>query len=64
MSFLVNLQIQLVRVLCKTGLIPVPIRRITSTEVDDLLLANGFEIVESEEIYKDASSYFVVAKKL
>jgi 2-polyprenyl-3-methyl-5-hydroxy-6-metoxy-1,4-benzoquinol methylase len=64
MSFLVNLQIQLVRVLCKIGLIPIPIRRITSSEVDDLLIANGFQVVESEEIYKGASSYFVVAKKL
>jgi 2-polyprenyl-3-methyl-5-hydroxy-6-metoxy-1,4-benzoquinol methylase len=64
MSFLVNLQIQLVQVLCKLGLIPIPIRRITSSEVDDLLIANGFQVVESEEIYKGASSYFVVAKKL
>jgi hypothetical protein len=27
-------------------------------------MANGFRVVESEEIYKGASSYFVVAKKL
>jgi SAM-dependent methyltransferase len=64
MSFLVNLQIQLVRVLCKLGLIPIPIRRVTSSEVESLLGAGGFQAVESEEIYKDASSYFVVAKKL
>ena len=64
MSFLVNLQIQLVRVLCKLGLIPIPIRRIKSSEVESLLEVGGFQSVESEEIYKDASSYFVVAKKL
>ena len=64
MSFLVNLQIQLVRVLCKLGLIPIPIRRITSSEVEDLLETGGFQSIEFEEIYKDASSYFVVAKKL
>ena len=64
MSFLVNLQIQLVRVLCKLGLIPIPIRRITSSEVESLLEAGGFQTIESEEIYKDASSYFVVTKKL
>lgn len=63
MSFLVNLQIQLVRVLCKLGLIPIPIRRITNSEVEDLLEAGGFQMVESEDIYKDVSSYFVVAKK-
>ena len=64
MSFLINLQIQLVRVLCKVGLIPIPIRRITRPEVNDLLEAVGLKTVESEEIYKGASSYFVVAKKL
>ena len=64
MSFLVNLQIQLVRVLCKLGLIPIPIRRITSSEVDELLEAVEFQTVESEGIYKGASSYFIVAKKL
>ncbi len=64
MSFLINLQIQLVRVLCKVGLIPIPIRRITSSEVNDLLETVGLQTVESEEIYKGASSYFVVAKKL
>jgi 2-polyprenyl-3-methyl-5-hydroxy-6-metoxy-1,4-benzoquinol methylase len=63
MSFFVNLQIQLVRVLCKLGLIPIPIRRVTSSEVENILKAGGFQTVESEEIYKDASSYFVVAKK-
>jgi len=42
MSFLVNLQIQLVRILCKLGLIPIPIRRITSFDVEDLLEVGGF----------------------
>lgn len=63
MSFVVNLQIQLVRVLCKLGVIPIPIRRITRSDVDSLLVVGGFHAVESEEIYRDASSYFVVAKK-
>ena len=64
MSFLVNVQIQLVWILCKIGIIPIPIRRLKSLELDDLLFANGFQVVESEEIYRGASSYFVVAKKL
>jgi 2-polyprenyl-3-methyl-5-hydroxy-6-metoxy-1,4-benzoquinol methylase len=63
MSFLVRLQIQFVSVLCKLGLIPIPIRRITSSDVESLLAVGGLQILESEEIYKDASSYFVVAKK-
>lgn len=63
MSFLVSLQIQFVSALCKLGLIPIPIRRITSSDVENLLEVGGFQPVESEVIYKDASSYFVVAKK-
>ena len=64
MSFLVNLQIQLVRILCKFGVIPIPIRRIKSTDIDILLAKGEFEATESEEIFKGASSYFVAAKKL
>jgi len=63
MSFLVNLQIQLVRVLCKLGVIPIPIRRIKSTDIDDLLANGNFQPIESEKIFKGASSYFVTAKK-
>lgn len=64
MSFLVNLQIQLVRILCKFGVIPIPIRRIKSPDIDILLAKGEFEAIESEEIFKGASSYFVAAKKL
>ena len=63
MSLLVNLQIQLVRVLCKIGLIPIPIRRVTSSEIDCLLETVDLQTVESEVMYKGVSSYFVVAKK-
>ena len=63
MSFLVNLQIQLVRVLCKLGVIPIPIRRIKSTDIDKLLANGKFQLIESEKIFKGASSYFVAAKK-
>ena len=64
MSFLVNLQIQLVRVLCKIGVIPVPIRRLKSSELNDLLANGNFQAVESEQIFKGASSYFIAAKKM
>ena len=63
MSFLVNLQIQFVRVLCKLGVIPIPIRRIKSTDIDELLAIGKFQTIESEKIFKGASSYFVTAKK-
>ena len=64
MSFLVNVQIQLVRILCKIGIIPIPIRRLKSSELDDLMGNGNFQTVDSEKIYKDASSYFMVAKKV
>ena len=63
MSFLVNLQIQLVRILCKFGVIPIPIRRIKSSDINELLSKGEFEAIETEEIFKGASSYFVAAKK-
>ena len=63
MAFLVNIQIQLVRILCKIGVIPIPIRRLKSSELDDLLVNGGFQTIDTEKLYKGASSYFVVAKK-
>lgn len=64
MSFLVNVQIQLVRILCEIGIIPIPIRRLKSSELDDLLANGNFQTIETEEIYKGASSYFIAAKKI
>lgn len=64
MSFLVNLQIQLVRILCVVGIIPIPIRRLISSELDELVANGDFQAIETEEIYKGASSYFIAAKKV
>ncbi len=63
MSFLVGLQIRLVQILCKFGIIPIPIRRLKSSDLDDLIANASFQTVDSEKIYKGASSYFIVAKK-
>jgi ubiquinone biosynthesis O-methyltransferase len=63
MAFLVNIQIQLVRILCKIGVIPIPIRRLKSSELDDLVVNGGFQTIDTEKLNKGASSYFVVAKK-
>jgi len=63
MSFAVNLQIQLVRILCKIGIIPIAIRRLRSAELDDLVADGNFQTIDAEKIFKGASSYFVVAKK-
>ena len=64
MSFSVSAQIQLFRMLCKIGIIPIAIRRLKVSDLDDLMANTEFEIIETEKIYKGASSYFVVAKKL
>ncbi len=63
MSFGVGVQIQLVRLLTKTGIIPISIRRLRSFELDDLIASVGFQTIEAEKISKGATSYFVVARK-
>jgi len=63
MAFLVRLQILLVRLLLATGVIPVPIRRLRAADLDKLVAVKGFHTVRTEEIYKGASSYFIVARK-
>lgn len=62
-SLAVNLQIQLVRVLGKIGVIPIALRRLKSAEVEALIANAGFQLIETEKIFQGASSYFVVAKK-
>lgn len=62
-SFSVGMQILLVRVLARLGAIPIPIRRLKSLELDELIEGEGFQIMEAEKIYSGASSYFVAAKK-
>jgi len=63
LSILVGLQIKLVQVLCRLKIIPVPIRRLKSTDLDSLVENTGFQIVDNEQIYAGASSYFVVVRK-
>jgi len=63
-SALVTLQILLVRVLLKVGIIPVPIRQLKSTDLDKLVADDRFDVTKTEAIFKGASSYFMVAKKV
>ncbi|GAB5487480.1 MAG: hypothetical protein Pars2KO_10500 [Parasphingorhabdus sp.] len=62
MSFLVSLQIYLVRILSKVKLIPIPIRRLESADLDHLIKFGNFEAIEAEKIYSGASSYFIASK--
>lgn len=62
-SALVTLQIWLVRVLLKVGVIPVPIRQLKSADLDALVSDDRFDVTNTEEIFKGASSYFMVATK-
>lgn len=64
MSFLVGLQILIMRMLLKVGVIPVPIRRLRTSDLDKLLSNMSLQIVETEEVFRGASSYFVVARKV
>tara|TARA_R100001244_G_scaffold44182_3_gene39803 strand:- start:6562 stop:7203 length:642 start_codon:yes stop_codon:yes gene_type:complete len=60
----VSLQILLVRALLKVGVIPVPIRQLKSADLDDLMDDRRLQVIETEEIFKGASSYFMVARKV
>jgi 2-polyprenyl-3-methyl-5-hydroxy-6-metoxy-1,4-benzoquinol methylase len=62
-SALVSLQILLVRALLKLGVIPIPIRQLKSADLDDLMEDERLQVIETEAIFKGASSYFMVAKK-
>ncbi len=63
LSFLVGLQIRLVQIMCKIGIIPIAIRRLKSSDLDLLITSGNFQTVDFEKIYKGASSYFIVVKK-
>ena len=63
MSIGVRLQILLVGVLGRIGVIPVPIRRLRSADLDSLIASVPLSVVRAEEIFASASSYFVAAKK-
>jgi 2-polyprenyl-3-methyl-5-hydroxy-6-metoxy-1,4-benzoquinol methylase len=63
MSFIIGLQIRLVQVMCKLGIIPVPIRRVKSLDLDELIFNGNFLNIDTEKIYQGASSYFMVSKK-
>ncbi|MBX2801506.1 MAG: class I SAM-dependent methyltransferase [Myxococcales bacterium] len=62
-SLLGRMQTLLVRALCATGLIPIPIRSVGSADLHLLAESGGFEIVDTEVIFKGISSYFMVGKK-
>jgi 2-polyprenyl-3-methyl-5-hydroxy-6-metoxy-1,4-benzoquinol methylase len=64
MSFLVNVQIQFVRMLCKIGIIPIPIRRLKSSKLNDLMANGNFQTIHTEKIFKGATSYYMVTKKM
>ena len=63
MSLTVKLQIQLARVLGRIGIIPIPIRRLRTADLHDLISRQPFSIVETAKIFAGATSFFVVARR-
>lgn len=63
LSLLVAAQIKLVQILCALRIIPVPVRRLRSIDLDKLTLEQGFQTKASEQLFAGASSYFLVGKK-
>ena len=62
-SFLVSIGMYIFHILSKIGIIPIFIKRYRSADLDDLMENSNFQIIETEKIYKGASSYFIAAKK-
>ena len=62
MSPTVRLQIQVAGLLGRIGVIPVPIRRLRSSDLDTLI-SRRFQIMDTTKMFAGASSYFVSAKK-
>lgn len=62
-SLLVSMQIYLVRILSKIGLIPISIRRYKNSDIDNFINKEKFKTIEAEVLFKGASSYFIVVKK-
>ena len=64
MSFVVRMQILMVHILCTIGVIPIPIRRLNSADLDTLMSeSGGLQVVDTEVIFQSVSSYFLVARK-
>ena len=63
-SGVLRIQILLVQVLCKLGIIPIPIRPVKSSNLDELMKNGGFQITDTEKIFRGVSSYFLVAQKI
>ena len=58
-------QLLFVRALCMARLIPIPIRSVSSADLDELILYGGeFEKVQAENIFRGISSYFLTARKV
>ncbi len=62
-SFLISIAMYIFHILSKIGIVPIFIKRYRSADLDDLMEKGNFQTIETEKIYKGASSYFIAAKK-
>ncbi|MEL6348975.1 MAG: class I SAM-dependent methyltransferase [Myxococcota bacterium] len=63
-SLLGFLQIMLVRTLCLLGVISIPIRSVSRSDLEQLVQqSGGFIIIDDESIFRGTSSHFMVAQK-
>ncbi len=63
-SFIFIIFTQLMRFLCFIGVISIPIRRVKSSDLDNMIKNGEFETIESKKITNGVTSYFIVAKKI
>ena len=63
-SISVSMQIFVFRLLLKIGLVPISFEFYKSSDLDELINTQSFQVIESEKVFKGATSYFAVAKKM
>ena len=63
MTFSNEFQLYFTLLMSQLGVIPVTLHRFRFSELSDLIVNGNFRIVESEKLFYQMSSYFIVVKK-
>jgi 2-polyprenyl-3-methyl-5-hydroxy-6-metoxy-1,4-benzoquinol methylase len=64
MAFSNKLQMYFYALLSKTGIVPVTLNRFKFNDLDNLLSNKNFEIIKTERVFYQMSSYFIVARNV
>lgn len=63
MSFGTRFQFSIFHIFSKTGLIPFHVKKFKFSELKSCIIDGSFQLIDSEILFQNLSSYFIVAKK-